>query len=129
MPVEPPVTSLPAKDFAILCARAVADKKAEDIVVLDLTGISTFTDFFVICSAASEPQIKAVGSAVRSIARDEGGRRPLNEDGFPASQWIAVDFGDVIVHVFHSSRRDFYDLESLWKDAPVISWQEEIAGK
>lgn len=111
------------KEFAIRCAQTAADKKAGEIVVLDLRGISTFTDFFVICSGTSEPQIKAIGSAIREFAREEGGRKPLNEDGAPGSQWIAVDFGDIIVHVFHEERRGFYDLEALWKDAPAIEWQ------
>lgn len=106
--------------FAEACARAADDRKAEDIVLLDLRGISSFTDFFVICTATSEPQMKAVVSSVREAAREQFGRRPLNEDGFPASQWVAVDYGDVIVHVFNGERRAFYDLESLWKDAPRV---------
>lgn len=118
------VDALDGREFAIRCAHAVADKKAGDIVILDLRGISTFTDYFVICSGTSEPQIKALGSTVRELGREAGGRKPLNEDGFPASQWVAVDFGDVIVHVFHTDRRDFYDLESLWKDAAIVDWHQ-----
>ena len=118
-----PVEAIDGREFAIRCAQAVSDKKASDIVILDLRGISTFTDYFVICSGSSEPQLKAIGSSVRELSRTEGGRKPLNEDGFPASQWVVVDFGDVIVHVFHEERRDFYDLESLWKDAPGVEWQ------
>jgi ribosome-associated protein len=110
-------------DLAIGCARAAADKKAEDVLVLDLRGISSFTDFFVLCSGSSEPQLKAIGSAVREFARDVAQRKLRNEDGFPASQWVAVDLGEVIVHIFHHDRRYFYNLENLWKDAPLISWE------
>lgn len=111
--------------FARKCAQALTDKKGEDIRILDLRGISSFTDFFVLVSGTSEPQIKALSSAVRTIGREaSGGRRALNEDGQPSSQWLAVDFGDVIVHVFHHEARSFYDLESLWRDAREVEWQD-----
>ncbi len=103
--------------LALLCASAASDRKAEDISILDLRGISSFADFFVICSGTSDPQVKAIASAVRDVARTKAGRNPRREDGMPVSQWVAVDFDDVIVHVFHTDRRDFYDLESLWQDA------------
>lgn len=123
MPTEPSAP-LSGEEFARGCARAAADKKADDIVLLDLRGISSFTDFFVICSGSSEPQIKAISSSVRQYAREGAGQKLFREDGFPATQWIAVDFGEVIVHIFHDERRAFYDLESLWKDAPRLSWEE-----
>ena len=99
------------------CAAAAADKKAMAISVLDLRGISTFTDYFVICSATSEPQLKAIASAVRETVRETLGRKPHSEDGYPASQWIILDYGDVIVHLFHEEKRKFYGLENLWSDA------------
>ena len=102
------------------CAAAAADKKALDIVILDLRGISTFTDYFVICSATSEPQLKAISSSVREQVRDRLGRTPLSEDGYPASQWIILDYGDVIVHLFLGAKRQFYSLENLWSDAKRI---------
>ena len=106
--------------LARTCAEAAADKKAEDIVILDMKGISTFTDYFVICSGASEPQLKAIGSSIRETVREKLDRRPASEDGFPASQWVVLDYGDVIVHVFHSEKREFYALENLWRDAARI---------
>jgi ribosome-associated protein len=102
------------------CAAAAADKKAVDIVVLDLRGISTFTDYFVICSATSEPQVKAISSAVREQVRERLGRKPLSEDGYPVSQWVILDYGDVIVHLFQGEKRTFYDLENLWSDAKRV---------
>lgn len=109
------------------CARAAADKKAEDILILDLRGISSFTDFFVICSASSEPQLKAINASVREFAKQEALRQPLNEDGFPSSHWIAIDLGEVVVHIFHSHLRGYYNLEQLWKDAPLLPWQDGSA--
>ena len=102
--------------LARVCAAAAADKKAENIVVLDMQGISTFTDYFVICSGSSEPQLKAIAGEVRHQAT-EIGRKATSEDGYPVSQWIVVDYGDVIVHLFHSEKREFYGLENLWSDA------------
>lgn len=102
------------------CAAAAADKKALEIVILDLRAISTFTDYFVICSATSEPQLKAISSSVREQVRDRLGRTPLSEDGYPASQWIILDYGDVIVHLFLGAKRQFYSLENLWSDAKRI---------
>lgn len=92
-------------------------------MVLDLREISTFTDFFVICSAASEPQLKAIAGEVEVRLKQEHQIRAVAVDGFPASQWIVLDFMQVIVHVFHSEKRDFYSLEDLWGDAPRLAWE------
>ncbi len=105
------------------CAVAAVDKKAGNIVVLDLRGISTFTDYFVICSATSEPQLKAISSSIREQIRERFGRKPISEDGHPASQWIILDYGDVIVHLFQGEKREFYALESLWSDAKSVALQ------
>lgn len=106
--------------LARICAAAAADKKAEDIVVLDMRGISTFTDFFVICSGSSEPQLKAIAGAIRGDAWEKQNSKPNSEDGFPVSQWIVLDYSDVIVHLFHGEKRAFYGLEDLWSDAPRL---------
>jgi ribosome-associated protein len=91
--------------------------------VLDLRGISTFTDFFVICSATSEPQLKAIASEIETQLKEERGTRPVAIDGFPASQWIVLDYLQVVVHVFHRDKRAFYSLEDLWGDATRIEWE------
>ena len=92
-------------------------------MVLDLRGISTFTDFFVICSAASEPQLKAIAGEIEGQLKQNHRVRPTAVDGFPTSQWIVLDYMQVIVHVFHAEKRDFYSLEDLWSDAPRLAWQ------
>ena len=92
-------------------------------MVLDLRGISTFTDFFVICSAASEPQLKAIAGEIEGQLKQNQRVRPTAVDGFPTSQWIVLDYMQVIVHVFHAEKRDFYSLEDLWSDAPRLAWQ------
>jgi len=89
-------------------------------VILDLQGISTFTDFFVICSGTSEPHLKAIAGEIEGRLKTDHGLRPVSIDGFPASQWIVLDYMQVIVHVFHREKREFYSLEDLWGDAPRL---------
>jgi ribosome-associated protein len=90
---------------------------------MDLREISTFTDFFVICSAASEPQLKAIANEIETRLRADHAIRAVAIDGFPASQWIVLDYLEVVVHVFHRDKRDFYSLEDLWGDAPRLEWE------
>jgi len=96
--------------------------------VLDLRSISTFTDFFVICSGASEPQLKAIANEIETRLREDYSVRPVAVDGFPASQWMVLDFLQVVVHIFYQEKRAFYSLEDLWGDAPRIQWQVAASG-
>jgi ribosome-associated protein len=91
--------------------------------VLDVRGISTFTDFFVICSATSEPQLKAIANEIQTRLKEDHGVRAVAMDGFPASQWIVLDYLQVVVHIFHRDKRAFYSLEDLWGDAPRVEWE------
>jgi len=93
-------------------------------VILDLRGISSFTDFFVICSGTSEPHLKAIAGESEQRLKEDHGIRPVAVDGFPASQWIVLDYLQVIVHVFHGDKRAFYSLEDLWGDAPRLEFAE-----
>lgn len=113
-------TPIKSDKLAKLCASIAADKKAEDIVVLDLRKLSSFTDFFVICTGASEPQLKAIANEIEDRLKKEHKRRPLNTDGYPISQWVIADYGDVVVHIFHPEKRAVYRLEDLWNDAPRL---------
>ena len=95
--------------------------------MLDLRTISTFTDFFVICSATSEPQLKAIANEIETRLREDHAIRPVAIDGFPASQWIVLDYLQVVTHVFHRDKRAFYSLEDLWGDAPLLDWEATVA--
>ncbi|HWB59611.1 MAG TPA: ribosome silencing factor [Chthoniobacteraceae bacterium] len=106
--------------LAKLCAKYAADKKALDIIALDLRGISSFTDVFVICSGTSEPHLKAIAGEIEERLKKDHDVRPHGVDGFPLSQWIVLDYSDVIVHIFHDQKRMFYGLEDLWGDAKRI---------
>ena len=92
-------------------------------MILDLQGISTFTDFFVICSGTSEPHLKAIAGEIETRLKTDHDMRPISIDGFPASQWIVLDYMQVIVHVFRQEKREFYSLEDLWGDAPRVAWE------
>jgi len=96
--------------------------------VLDLRDISSFTDFFVICSGTSDPQLKASAGEIEARLRENHSIRPVAVDGFPASQWMVLDYLQVVVHVFHRDKRAFYSLEDLWGDAPRIEWDSATAG-
>jgi ribosome-associated protein len=92
-------------------------------VVLDLEGISSFTDYFVICSGTSEPHLKAISGEIEEQLKAKHGVRAVSVDGFPASQWIVLDYLQVIVHVFRREKREFYSLEDLWSDAQRVDWE------
>lgn len=113
--------SLDSLPLARLCRDLALDKKALDPVILDLREVSAIADYFVICSAQSEPQLKAIAISIEKTVKDEQDRRPYAVDGFSTSQWIVVDYGDVMVHLFHEAKRAHYALEELWGDAPQIN--------
>lgn len=119
-----PETIDPEEALVRLCAEGALEKKAEDVVILDMRGISSFTDFFLIVSGTSEPQLKAIASSIREKVRGATGERPIAEDGFPGSQWVIIDYGSVIVHIFHAEKRAVYGLEDLWNDAKRIEIAE-----
>jgi ribosome-associated protein len=108
-------------ELARQCVWASQEKKALDPIILDLRKISTITDYLVICSAQSEPQIKAIANGVEQALKEGFERYPLAVDGFPTSQWIVIDYGDVMFHIFHEQKRAVYALEDLWSDAPQVS--------
>jgi ribosome-associated protein len=108
-----------ARKLAELCAQKCLEKKADNVIVLDLEEKSSVADYFVICSGFSDRQVAAIADFVA----EEGGKagaKAYSKEGIQAGNWALVDFGPVIVHVFQDHLRDFYSLESLWRDAPRI---------
>ncbi len=100
-------------------AELVADKKAQNVKALDVRGLTIIADVFVVCTANSEPQMKAIYNSVREGMR-EIGLAPINTEGVYSGGWLLMDFGSVLFHIFRQEARDFYDLDGLWADAPVI---------
>lgn len=115
-----------ALETAQLCAKYADDKKAENIVLLDLRGLSPVTDFFVICSVGSSPQLRAVRDEVVVQMREQHGMKPMFVDGSFDSQWIIINFPNVLVHVLSEEKREYYSLEELWGDAPQVAWAPEV---
>ncbi len=116
---SPPV----GEALAIAAARIANEQRAEHVTVLDLRGKSSIADYFVICSANSTPHLRALRRDLLGRIKEEHDVEAYHKDGVSDSQWVVVDFVDVIVHVFHPEKREFYALEELWADAPRIEWQ------
>lgn len=110
---------LTPKAIAIAAAEAAADKRALDVVVLDLNGLTIMTDFFVIASAETTVQVRAIAQAVHERL-EELGKPYRRREGWDDARWVLLDYGDVIVHVFRQPDREYYDLERLWGDAPRL---------
>jgi ribosome-associated protein len=118
---------LSAEEKATLMSRIAADRKAVDVVVLNMRDASSVTDYFLICSGSSERQVRAIADAIDE-ASGPSGIAPLGIEGYREGRWILMDYGDVIVHVFSQDTREYYDLERLWANAPKLDFSGEIAG-
>lgn len=114
------------EQMAILAAKSADDKKAENVKVLDMKGISLMADYFVICHGNSEKQVQAIAREVREKMEEYG--RPIKRiEGYDGARWILIDLYDVIVHVFHKEEREHYQLEKLWGDAVIVPYHEKSA--
>lgn len=115
--------ALETETAVMIAARAATDKKATDLVVLDLREVASFTEYFVICTGASTRQVQAISNSVEE-ALLKNAKRPLHIEGYSSAEWILLDYGDLIMHVFSQASRRFYDLERLWRDAPRVEVKE-----
>ena len=111
-----------SRELALVAAAAAADKKAHDVVVLDVSEQLIITDCFVIASAPNERQVGAIVDNVEEKLR-EIGTKPVRREGAREGRWVLLDFVDIVVHVQHSEERSFYDLERLWKDCPRVPFE------
>lgn len=118
MPAQKNVT----RERLVSCINATLQKKAKDIVVLNLKDISAFTDYMIICSGTSEREVQAIAQAIQLFLK-KAGIRPLGIEGESNGQWILLDYDDVVISVFYEPARTFYDLENLW-DAPRMTVDE-----
>ena len=112
------------EDEVRIAARAASDKKAADIVALDLRQLASFTEFFLICTGTNTRQVQAISNEVEEQLR-KAGKRPLHIEGYSGGEWVLLDYGDFIVHVFSAASRRFYDLERLWRDAGRVEIKDE----
>lgn len=116
------------KTLAKKIAQLTLTKKAHDIVVMDLRKVSDMTDFFVVCSADSDIQVKAIADAVMD-GTEELGVSVWHSEGFSQRQWVLLDYVDIVVHIFHKEARSFYSIEKLWGDAKIESIRDEVETK
>jgi ribosome-associated protein len=112
-----------SKELAKLCAKAALDKKAEDLIILDVRKLCSFTDFFVIISGRSTRHVQGLAEAIEAELRSKR-LSTSKAEGLNEGTWVLLDYSDVVVHIFYSETRKFYDLEGLWHDAPRISLDE-----
>ncbi len=113
------MASTPAEHTVRLAAHTALEKKAVDVVVLDLQGLSGVADFFLVCSARSSTQMDTIADAIQGALK-AAGVRVRHREGTAKSGWLLLDYGDVVAHVFADQTREFYALERLWGDAPVL---------
>ncbi|MEQ7052436.1 ribosome silencing factor [Paenibacillus alvei] len=109
------------KDLLEIAVSAAEDKKAMDLIALDLQGISLIADYFVICHGNSDTQVQAITNEIRKRVHEVGGH-VRGTEGFDSARWVLIDLGDVIVHVFHREEREYYNIEKLWSDAKVVEF-------
>ncbi len=112
-----------SETLALCAARAASDLKASDVLVLDVGSLLSITGFFVIASASNPRQVRAVVDDVEAKVKAELGRSPVRTEGVREQQWTLIDYGDVVVHVFLDSVREFYEIERLYMDAPRVEWE------
>jgi len=106
--------------IAEFCAKEAEEKKAADIVSIKVSELTTIADYFVLCTAQSEPQMRALSNWIQKSIFEELSVKPVKVNGEPASKWILIDFGAVIIHIMTPEMRDRYQLEKLWGDAPKL---------
>ena len=111
------------KELAQTCARAALEKKAEDLLILDVRKISSFADFFVIMSGRSTRHTQSLAETIESELRSKK-MTAVNSEGLNEGLWVLLDYGDVVVHIFYKDNREFYDLEGLWHEAPKVKIED-----
>ncbi len=115
------------RPWAVTAARAADSKQADDVVVLEVADVLALCDWFVIASAPNERLVKAICDEVELKVHEAGGPKPRRVEGLSEREWVLIDYGDVVVHVFRQDARDFYDLERLWADVPRLKWSDPAA--
>jgi len=111
---------LEPRDIALLAAEAASEKKATDVVVLDVAQTIVITGYFVVATGSSDRQVRSIADEVEDQLRETAGVKPIGREGEREGKWVLLDFGDVVVHVFQPDERDFYRLDKLWADAPRV---------
>jgi|TARA_B110000438_G_scaffold182051_1_gene173979 ribosome-associated protein len=115
------LTAVTSSDLADKIAKIALDKKAENVISINVKKLTSFTDQFVICSADTDIQVKAIADTIRKSTD----HKPIRIEGYEQLNWVLLDYIDVIVHVFKTTERNYYNIEKLWADAPKIEYNDE----
>lgn len=118
-------TSEQVRVWARTAAQAASAKGGEETVIIEVGAVLAITDAFVITSGRNTRQVKTIAEEVEARLKADGGINPLRVEGLGDSQWILLDYGDIVVHVFLDETREYYDLERLWSDAPRVAWEDQ----
>ncbi len=113
-------------DEVKLAIASASEKKAFDITAIDLREIASFTEFFIICSGSNQRQVQAISDEITEKLREKLNSRVIRVEGYTAGEWVLLDYGDFIVHIFEQKARNFYDLERLWRDAKKVEIPQDI---
>ncbi|ARJ13879.1 MULTISPECIES: ribosome silencing factor [Staphylococcus] len=114
-----------SEQLLTMTVKATENKKAEDIVSLDMKGISDMTDYFVVCHGNNERQVQSIARAVKEMAQEQGLNLKRIE-GYESARWILIDLVNVVVHIFHKDERSYYNIEKLYQDAPIESYGQAV---
>ncbi len=109
-----------SKEFAMVAARAIDDKKGSDIVIQDVSELLNVTDYFVIATGANNRRVDAIAEEVEEKLRETCDIKPISREGLDEAEWVLLDYGSIVVHIFQPAARDFYRLEQLWENAPTV---------
>ena len=115
------------KDWAIIAAEAAAEKKAEDVLAINVAELLVVTDYFVIATGRTNIQVRAIADEIEDQLRERGGIKVIGREGADEAKWLLLDYGDLVIHVFQPEEREFYRLEKLWSDAPRLKLPAAVA--
>ena len=117
--------SINGKEQVLLCVNASLKRKAKNLIILNVKELSSFADYFIICSGTSDRQVQAIAATIQENLK-EYGIMPLGIEGERLGKWVLLDYEDVIIHIFYEPIREFYDIERLWSDAPRMQVGDEV---
>ncbi len=120
--------ALDSRQLALIAAEAASDKKAEDIVAVEVANLLVVTDYFVIGTGQNDRQVRAIADEVEDQLREKAGVKPIGREGTEEGKWVLLDFADIVVHIFQPDERDFYRLERLWGEAPRLALPQSVTG-
>lgn len=118
-----------SRERAVVAAEAAGNKKADDVIALNVADLLVVTDYFVIATGNTNIQVRAIADEIETQLRERAGAKPIGREGESEAKWVLLDYGDIVVHVFQPEERAFYRLEKLWGDAPRLALPASVTGR